>query len=89
MNTAMYSHPFTAKHLSILREELGYLVVDPVEKMLACGDIGIGGMAEVPSIVNAVVGVLEKVELNGVDGVEDGLGNGLLGTVEQVGNGTV
>ena len=40
MNTHMYSHPFTAKQLKIVKDELGYQVHGPVEKLLACGDLG-------------------------------------------------
>lgn len=40
MNTHMYSHPFTAKQLRIVQEELGYEVHGPIEKLLACGDLG-------------------------------------------------
>lgn len=40
MNTHMYSHPLTAKHLKMVREELGYEVHGPIGKTLACGDVG-------------------------------------------------
>ncbi len=40
MNTHMYSHPFTAKQLRIVKEELGYEIQGPIEKLLACGDLG-------------------------------------------------
>lgn len=40
MNTLMYMHPLTAKQLAIARHELGYEVVGPISKMLACGDLG-------------------------------------------------
>ncbi|KAI8924317.1 flavoprotein [Entophlyctis helioformis] len=45
MNTHMWTHPLTARHLSLLQNDLGYIVVDPVSKLLACGDLGMGGMA--------------------------------------------
>ena len=52
MNTAMWMHPVTKKHLSILEDEWGVgcgkdgwiEVLRPVEKMLACGDTGTGAM---------------------------------------------
>jgi phosphopantothenoylcysteine decarboxylase len=60
MNTAMWKHPVTAVQLSVLRQpEFGVIVVDPVEKMLACGDVGIGAMAAPAQIVRVV---LEKLE---------------------------
>jgi phosphopantothenoylcysteine synthetase/decarboxylase len=39
MNTDMWNHSMTARHLRVL-DELGYAMVDPVEKKLACGVIG-------------------------------------------------
>lgn len=49
MNTLMYTHPLTAKHLKVLssaEEGFGMEVLKPVEKVLMCGDIGMGGMRE-------------------------------------------
>lgn len=40
MNTQMYLHPLTASHLSVASETLGYTVVGPIGKGLACGDTG-------------------------------------------------
>jgi phosphopantothenoylcysteine synthetase/decarboxylase len=40
MNTLMYEHPLTAKHLDIVRNVVGYEVVGPIGKALACGDVG-------------------------------------------------
>jgi hypothetical protein len=40
MNTFMYSHPLTPKQLTIVRDEIGYTVVGPINKALACGDDG-------------------------------------------------
>ena len=54
MNTLMYEHPFTQQHLNILRH-LQYTVVDPVSKPLACGDVGVGAMAAVDALVDAVL----------------------------------
>jgi phosphopantothenoylcysteine decarboxylase len=51
MNTHMYLHPLTEKHIRILREELHFELLGPIEKKLACGDLGTGGMSEVSSIV--------------------------------------
>ena len=49
MNTYMWNHPLTAAHLKRLRK-LGITTVLPIEKKLACGDVGIGAM-EKPSII--------------------------------------
>jgi len=77
MNTLMWEHPLTGRHLRQLAADAGagtippqvgledvlewingtcprLRVVSPVSKRLACGDIGIGGLAEVADIVAAV-----------------------------------
>jgi phosphopantothenoylcysteine decarboxylase len=55
MNTMMWNHPVTKSHLETL-QGWGVRIVSPVEKQLACGDVGIGAMAEVEAIVAAVEG---------------------------------
>jgi phosphopantothenoylcysteine decarboxylase len=60
MNTAMWSHPVTAKQLRVLEEEWGverggwFEVLRPVEKMLACGDTGSGAMQSWEEIVRVI-----------------------------------
>lgn len=56
MNTQMYTHPITAHHLSMIKAQLPYIkIINPIEKILACGDVGMGGMAEWGDIVGKVV----------------------------------
>ncbi|PKI82937.1 hypothetical protein MVES_003317 [Malassezia vespertilionis] len=45
MNTLMYMHPITAKHLHAV-QALGYQVHGPITKRLACGDQGTGAMLD-------------------------------------------
>jgi len=54
MNTLMYEHPLTAQHLRVVREIIGYHVVGPIGKGLACGDVGLGAMTEWKDIVQIV-----------------------------------
>jgi phosphopantothenoylcysteine decarboxylase len=77
MNTLMWEHPLTWRHLRQLATDHSNLplppdaadeslmvwinahcprlsVVPPINKELACGDVGVGGMAELPEIVAAV-----------------------------------
>ncbi len=77
MNTLMWEHPLTSRHLRQLAVDAGagsalehldveelidwinrscpkLHIVPPVSKRLACGDIGVGAMAEVREIVQAV-----------------------------------
>jgi phosphopantothenoylcysteine decarboxylase len=53
MNDAMWAHPATAEHTAKLKS-WGVRVVEPVEKKLACGDTGVGGLAAVADIVRAL-----------------------------------
>jgi len=54
MNTFMYKHPITNKQLSFLIDDFGFTKVDCVEKMLICGDVGLGAMASVDTIVDVI-----------------------------------
>lgn len=63
MNTAMWLHPVTERNMRVLREEWGdgdgggwITVLEPVEKGLACGDVGVGGMMDWREIVGVVEG---------------------------------
>ncbi|KAK8864428.1 hypothetical protein IAR55_001676 [Kwoniella newhampshirensis] len=57
MNTHMYEHPFTARHLKVIQEELGYLVSGPQGAgKLACGDEGPGKMTDWREIVSLIEG---------------------------------
>jgi phosphopantothenoylcysteine decarboxylase len=83
MNTLMWQHPFTRRHLRSLAADFGAAhipahlddaqliaqinerckslrIIAPVEKQLACGDVGMGGLAEVAAIVAAVGAMLER-----------------------------
>lgn len=52
MNTEMWNHPATQRNLRWIAELGRCLVVDPVAKRLACGDVGVGGLAE-PAVILA------------------------------------
>lgn len=83
MNTLMWHHPLTTRHLRQLGMDAGVgdlpaegdemsvveainaqsatlRIVPPQVKELACGDVGVGAMAEVGAIVDAVVKQLRK-----------------------------
>lgn len=53
MNTAMWSHPITARQISTLKE-FGYVEIPCIAKKLVCGDEGKGAMAEVTTIIDTV-----------------------------------
>ncbi|CAO3631820.1 unnamed protein product [Mucor hiemalis] len=58
MNTSMWNHPLTSRHLDVLEDILGYKIIDPIGKKLACGDIGIGAMAESQYITDYILDML-------------------------------
>ena len=69
MNTAMWRHPVTRKQIRVLEEDWGVgghedegwvEVLRPVEKELACGDVGDGAMRdwnEIVSVIEARLGL--------------------------------
>lgn len=59
MNTLMWSSPFTQRHLDTLMD-LGAVVVPPVAKKLACGDVGLGAMASPEAIASVVEALLRE-----------------------------
>lgn len=52
MNTYMWKNPLTKKQLEIC-VDLGFTIVPPISKKLACGDVGEGAMAE-PSHITSM-----------------------------------
>ena len=55
MNTQMWDHPIVRRNLRWLEETGRYTLVAPVAKRLACGDVGVGGLSEVPDILAAIL----------------------------------
>lgn len=55
MNTFMYMNPMTKRHYLAIEENFPFVeILKPVEKVLICGDIGMGGMREWSDIVEIV-----------------------------------
>jgi phosphopantothenoylcysteine decarboxylase/phosphopantothenate--cysteine ligase len=59
MNVSMWNHPATRANVALLRER-GVIFVDPDAGYLACGMIGSGRLADVGTIVQAVMATLEN-----------------------------
>jgi len=58
MNTAMWENPLVQRNLTLLEQVGGgqrYAFVRPAEKTLACGEAGIGALAEEALVVAAIV----------------------------------
>ena len=53
MNTRMWDNPMVQRNLGWL-SDAGFELVAPTRKRLACGDVGVGGLAEVDDIVEAI-----------------------------------
>ena len=55
MDGDMWTHPATRDNVERLRREFGYRIVEPESGLLASGQSGIGRLAELDDIVDAVV----------------------------------
>lgn len=55
MDGDMWTHPATASNADRLRDAFGYTVVAPESGALASGQSGVGRLADLPAIVDAVV----------------------------------
>lgn len=53
MNTQMWKHPIVEANIHTLKK-LNVDIVPPISKTLACGEIGMGAMANIDDIVSAV-----------------------------------
>ena len=54
MNTWMFKHPVTGKKLDILKK-WGFIIIEPIEKVLACNVRGIGAMENPGEILKKVL----------------------------------
>lgn len=61
MNTNMYQNTIVQNNISKLKD-FGYKFIEPASGRLACGDIGIGKLADVNTIVERVIEELEDKE---------------------------
>jgi phosphopantothenoylcysteine decarboxylase/phosphopantothenate--cysteine ligase len=58
MDGDMYAHPATQSNVRRLRDEFGYAIVEPETGPLASGATGVGRLADLPRIVDAVVAAI-------------------------------
>ncbi|WP_040197533.1 bifunctional phosphopantothenoylcysteine decarboxylase/phosphopantothenate--cysteine ligase CoaBC [Candidatus Soleaferrea massiliensis] len=54
MNTGMYLNPVTQRNLQLLRQA-GMRIIEPASGRLACGDVGVGKLAGLEDIMDAVL----------------------------------
>ena len=57
MNSQMWANPIVQRNLAILQEQLKFKTVGPEAGRLACGTEGIGRMAEVLEIIEAIMAI--------------------------------
>ena len=71
MNTAMYEHPLTSAQLKTVKgfwkDTSQCVVVPPIVKLLACGDVGIGALAALDTIVTTAKQQLQGLSMSMVD----------------------
>jgi phosphopantothenoylcysteine decarboxylase / phosphopantothenate---cysteine ligase len=60
MDGDMWTHPATVTNVARLRDGFGYTVVAPASGPLASGQSGVGRLAELPAIVDAVVAAVAE-----------------------------
>lgn len=53
MNTEMWNHPVTQRNVEVLLASGRHRIVPPTSKRLACGDVGVGALADVSDILEA------------------------------------
>jgi phosphopantothenoylcysteine decarboxylase/phosphopantothenate--cysteine ligase len=58
MDGDMYAHPATRANVAILRDRFGYAIVEPESGALASGQVGPGRLADLGTIVDAVVAAI-------------------------------
>jgi phosphopantothenoylcysteine decarboxylase/phosphopantothenate--cysteine ligase len=68
MDGDMWTHPATRDNVARLRDAFGYTIVEPEAGELASGQSGVGRLAELPSIIAAVVGAIGTRPVRAPDG---------------------
>ena len=63
----MWSHPATQANVARLRDAFGYAIVEPESGPLASGQSGVGRLAELPRIVDAVVAAVVDAPVRAAD----------------------
>jgi len=61
MNTVMWEHPATTANLALLASR-GVRIVQPGHGVLACLDVGVGKLADIPEIVKAVTAIFAETQ---------------------------
>jgi phosphopantothenoylcysteine decarboxylase/phosphopantothenate--cysteine ligase len=70
MDGEMYAHPATQANVARLRDTFGYTIIEPEAGPLASGQAGVGRLAELSQIVDAVVAVIGRRPIRAADETE-------------------
>ena len=73
MNTEMWFHPVVQRNLGWLGDMPRYHLVEPVSKRLACGDEGVGGLADPADLLDAIESAAEPLGLDMDDDMDHDL----------------
>ena len=67
MDGDMWTHPATRDNVARLRDAFGYTIVEPAAGELASGQSGMGRLAELPRIIDALVGAIGSRPVRAAD----------------------
>ncbi len=67
MDGDMWTHPATRANVRRLRDDFGYTIVEPDSGELASGQSGVGRLAELPRIVDAVIAAVADHPIRNAD----------------------
>src|SRR5688572_2196214 len=67
MDGDMWTHPATRANVARLRDDFGYRIVEPEAGELASGQSGVGRLADLPAIVEAVVAAVGSTPVRAAD----------------------
>lgn len=67
MDGDMWTHPATTRNVARLRDDFGYTIVEPEPGPLASGQSGVGRLAELARIVDAVVAAIAERPIRAAD----------------------
>lgn len=64
MNTEMWNHPRTQEHISSISKRDHIALINPVEGLLACGDVGKGKFPEVSAVADFIATLTPGIKKN-------------------------
>jgi phosphopantothenoylcysteine decarboxylase len=82
MNSYMWENPLTQENLEKIEKVYGATIINPISKVLACGDVGEGALADVDYITDVTKDLLKWFfPLNNCNGIPTGKHPGAFGAI--------